>query len=211
MRSSEGQTPDRAGNCLDTRRRIEGLLSALGRLSFKPTSTRHPSQRPMRNHVTRDAEQLRAFAKRYTAAWYSMDPARVAGQYAPERSLTINDGPPAVGRAAITEAARGFHGHVPPGQPSVGVIETHRHAEDFLPARPDLLALCIPTLKRTVPIAGYGLRRVLRAPAGRVTGWRPVPALGTLGPVSFGVTRCPTRGADLRAPRLSRRRCASLD
>jgi hypothetical protein len=56
--------------------------------------------------VTRDPEQLRAFAKRYSTAWCSMDPARVAGQYAPEGSLTINDGPPAVGRAAITEAAR---------------------------------------------------------------------------------------------------------
>jgi uncharacterized protein (TIGR02246 family) len=63
----------------------------------------------MRNLVTRDIEQLRAFATRYTAAWCSMDPARVAAHYAPGGSLTINDGPPAVGRAAITEAARGFY------------------------------------------------------------------------------------------------------
>jgi uncharacterized protein (TIGR02246 family) len=58
--------------------------------------------------VTLDAEQLQAYATRYTAAWCSMDPALVAEHYAPGGSLTINDGLPAVGRAAITEAARGF-------------------------------------------------------------------------------------------------------
>jgi uncharacterized protein (TIGR02246 family) len=62
----------------------------------------------MRVLVTRP-EQLRAFAKRYTAAWCSMDPAQVAEHFAPEGSLTINDGPPAVGRAGIAEAARGFY------------------------------------------------------------------------------------------------------
>lgn len=63
--------------------------------------------------MTRDAEQLRAFAIRYTAAWCSMDPAQVAAQYTPDGSLTINDGTPAVGRAAITEAARGFYVALP--------------------------------------------------------------------------------------------------
>src|ERR1700674_1099130 len=59
------------------------------------------------------AEQLRAFAERYTAAWCSVDPARVAGHFAPGGSLTINDGPPAVGRASITEAPRGFYVALP--------------------------------------------------------------------------------------------------
>ena len=58
-------------------------------------------------------KQLRAFAERYTAAWCSMDPAQVAEHFAPGGSLTINDGPPAVGRAAITEAARGFYVALP--------------------------------------------------------------------------------------------------
>jgi len=53
-------------------------------------------------------DQLREFARRYTEAWCSQEPARVAENYAPDGSLTINDGPPAVGRAAITEAARSF-------------------------------------------------------------------------------------------------------
>jgi uncharacterized protein (TIGR02246 family) len=53
-------------------------------------------------------DQLRDFARRYTEAWCSQDPARVAENYARDGSLTINDGPPSVGRAAITEAARSF-------------------------------------------------------------------------------------------------------
>jgi len=52
--------------------------------------------------------ELRDFARRYTEAWCSGDPARVARHYAPEGSLTINDGTPAAGRAAITNAAREF-------------------------------------------------------------------------------------------------------
>jgi hypothetical protein len=32
----------------------------------------------------------------------------VAEHYSPDGSLTINDGAPAIGREAITEAARGF-------------------------------------------------------------------------------------------------------
>ena len=58
--------------------------------------------------MTPDPDQLLDFARRYTAAWCSQDPASVAEHYAPEGSLTINDGPPSVGRAAITEAARSF-------------------------------------------------------------------------------------------------------
>jgi|SRR5947209_2718632 len=53
-------------------------------------------------------DQLQDLARRYTAAWCSQNPASVAAHYAPEGSLTINDGPPSVGRTAITEAARGF-------------------------------------------------------------------------------------------------------
>jgi len=55
--------------------------------------------------MTTDPEQLRAFAERYTAAWCSMDPAAVAAHYAPEGSLAINGGAPAVGRDAITAVA----------------------------------------------------------------------------------------------------------
>jgi len=54
------------------------------------------------------AEQLREFAKQYTAAWCSQDPASVAAFFSPAGSLRVNDAAPAVGRVAITEVARGF-------------------------------------------------------------------------------------------------------
>ena len=55
-----------------------------------------------------DPARLREFAVRYTAAWCSQDPAKVADCYSPDGSLTINDGAPAKGRIAITESARSF-------------------------------------------------------------------------------------------------------
>jgi SnoaL-like domain len=51
---------------------------------------------------------LLEFACRYTEAWCSGEPARVAEHYSIDGSLTINGGSPAVGRDAITEAVRGF-------------------------------------------------------------------------------------------------------
>jgi ketosteroid isomerase-like protein len=59
------------------------------------------------------ARDVEDFAVRYTAAWCSQDPARVAAFFADDGSLTINDGPPAIGRAAITEAARRFMRELP--------------------------------------------------------------------------------------------------
>ena len=58
--------------------------------------------------MAHDRGQLLDFARRYTEAWCSREPARVAEHYAPGGSLTINGGTPSVGRAAITEAARSF-------------------------------------------------------------------------------------------------------
>jgi hypothetical protein len=49
----------------------------------------------------------------------SQDPERVAAHYAPAGSLTINDGAPSVGRAAITEAARSFMAAFPDMQVSM--------------------------------------------------------------------------------------------
>src|SRR5664279_979287 len=51
---------------------------------------------------------LQKFAERYTAAWCSQNAARVAAFFAPNGSLTINDGAPSVGRAEITAAAQAF-------------------------------------------------------------------------------------------------------
>jgi hypothetical protein len=55
-----------------------------------------------------DPVTLQDFATRYTAAWCSQDPARVAAFFSPGASLTVNEGAPAVGRSEITELARSF-------------------------------------------------------------------------------------------------------
>ncbi len=55
-----------------------------------------------------DPESLHEFARRYTAAWCSGDPASVAAFFAPNGSLRVNDDDPAVGREAITNVAQGF-------------------------------------------------------------------------------------------------------
>ena len=52
--------------------------------------------------------KLRDFAVRYTAAWCSQDPASVAAFFSQHGSLSVNGGPPAVGRKAIAEVAREF-------------------------------------------------------------------------------------------------------
>ena len=55
-----------------------------------------------------DLAELTDFAKRYAKAWCSQDPEKFAAFYAENGSLSVNDGPPAAGRAAIAEVARGF-------------------------------------------------------------------------------------------------------
>src|SRR6266436_6732968 len=55
-----------------------------------------------------DLAELTKFATRYAEAWCSRNPESVAAFFAENGSLTVNDGPPAVGRAAIAEVARGF-------------------------------------------------------------------------------------------------------
>jgi uncharacterized protein (TIGR02246 family) len=55
-----------------------------------------------------DQAELDKFAQRYAKAWCSQNPESVAACYAENGSLSVNDGPPAVGRAAIAEEARGF-------------------------------------------------------------------------------------------------------
>ena len=52
--------------------------------------------------------ELTEFAKGYTAAWCSQDPTQVAAFFSPAGSLAINGGPPSLGRATITAAARSF-------------------------------------------------------------------------------------------------------
>ena len=55
-----------------------------------------------------DLAALRDFATRYTAAWCSQNAASVASFFSPNGSLTINDGIPSIGRAAIAADAQSF-------------------------------------------------------------------------------------------------------
>lgn len=69
---------------------------------------------------------LREFADRYTAAWCSQNPARVAEFFSPDGSLTINGGNPSVGREAIARAAASFM----TAFPDLRVILDHLIAEN---------------------------------------------------------------------------------
>ncbi len=53
-------------------------------------------------------DDLRDFARRYTLAWCSQDPTKVAAFFSPHASFSVNGADPAVGHVAITELARGF-------------------------------------------------------------------------------------------------------
>jgi nuclear transport factor 2 (NTF2) superfamily protein len=60
-----------------------------------------------------DFAKITTFAKRYAGAWCSQNPESVAAFFAEKGSLSLNDGPPAVGRVAIAEVARGFMRDLP--------------------------------------------------------------------------------------------------
>lgn len=77
-----------------------------------------------------DFETVQEFAKRYTAAWCSQEPARVAAFFAENGSLKINEGSPAVGRAAIQAAAQGFMTDFP--DLTVEMDELQQEGDDFV-------------------------------------------------------------------------------
>jgi steroid delta-isomerase-like uncharacterized protein len=54
------------------------------------------------------SDELTKFATQYAKAWCSQNPESVAAFHAENGSLSVNDGPPAVGRAAIAGEAQGF-------------------------------------------------------------------------------------------------------
>ena len=52
--------------------------------------------------------ELTEFAKRHAKAWCSQNPESVAAFFAENGAISINNGPPAVGRAAIGKEAQAF-------------------------------------------------------------------------------------------------------
>jgi predicted ester cyclase len=57
--------------------------------------------------------EITAFAKRYAKAWCSQNPESVAAFFGENGSLSVNDGPPAVGRASIAKVAQDFMRDLP--------------------------------------------------------------------------------------------------
>ena len=55
-----------------------------------------------------DCAELDKFAQRYAKAWCSQNPESVAAFFAERGSISINNGPPAVGRVAIAKEAQAF-------------------------------------------------------------------------------------------------------
>jgi SnoaL-like polyketide cyclase len=54
--------------------------------------------------MTLDEARARDFARSYTEAWCTRDPANVASHYLPGGTIAVNDGEP----TEVTEVARGF-------------------------------------------------------------------------------------------------------
>src|SRR5439155_17000874 len=55
-----------------------------------------------------DLPELTKFAKRYANAWCTQNPESVAAFFAERGSISITNGPPAVGRAASAKEAESF-------------------------------------------------------------------------------------------------------
>jgi len=58
--------------------------------------------------LTNDLTKLNEFAQRYAKAWCSQNPESVAAFFAENGSLSVNNGPSAVGHAAIAREAQAF-------------------------------------------------------------------------------------------------------
>jgi uncharacterized protein (TIGR02246 family) len=78
-----------------------------------------------------DSAKITTFAQRYAAAWCSQNPEGVAEFFAENGSLSINDGPPAVGRAAISQIARGFMRDFPDMVVTFDKLEPQSNATAF--------------------------------------------------------------------------------
>lgn len=58
--------------------------------------------------ITMTLAELTRFAERYAEAWCSQNPESVAAFFAERGSISINNGPPAVGRPTIAKEAQAF-------------------------------------------------------------------------------------------------------
>lgn len=70
-----------------------------------------------------DQADLNDFGSRYAHAWCSQVPESVAAFFSEGGSLSVNDGTPAVGRAAIAKVAQGFMTDFPDMQVLMDAVE----------------------------------------------------------------------------------------
>ena len=61
-----------------------------------------------KRHGTWTQVELNDLGTRYAAAWSSQDPQKFAALYTRKGSLSVNEGPPAVGREAVAAKAKAF-------------------------------------------------------------------------------------------------------
>ena len=77
------------------------------------------------------SNRLKEFAKRYAKAWCSQNPESVAAFFAERGSISINNGPPAVGRAAIAREAQAFMTTFPDMIVTFDKLEPRQNATAF--------------------------------------------------------------------------------
>jgi uncharacterized protein (TIGR02246 family) len=78
-----------------------------------------------------DPDALDKFAGRYAKAWCSQNPESVAAFFAENGSISINNGPPAVGRVAIAKEAQAFMATFPDMIVTFDKLERHRDRTAF--------------------------------------------------------------------------------
>jgi uncharacterized protein (TIGR02246 family) len=76
-------------------------------------------------------DELTRFAERYARAWCSQEPEKVAAFFAERGSISINNGPPAAGRAAIASEAQAFMTTFPDMIVTFDKLEPHGNATAF--------------------------------------------------------------------------------
>ena len=75
--------------------------------------------------------ELEKFAQRYAETWCSQDPKKVAAFFAERGSISINNGVPAVGRAAIAKEAQAFMTTFPDMVVTFDKLEPQLNATEF--------------------------------------------------------------------------------
>jgi len=78
-----------------------------------------------------EIDELNSFAKKYAQAWSSQKPEEVSKFFAPDGSLTVNEGEPAIGTAAITNVAKGFMDAFPDMIVTMDSLVTKSNKTDF--------------------------------------------------------------------------------